>query len=240
MAKTKMAMLMAMAFAIGEAQAGGGSAGGGATEVTQILNMTQLVASYAQQVQDYQNQLQQYATMIKNLEANPLGVALPQIAQMSSNAARLLNVGQDIASSMSRVDQTFARTFQRPTAEAFATKFGLWTTASQDALKAAMLAAGLQREQFSDDTSALQSLTANLASSQGNLSALQALGSLNARQIQESMKLRDLISQQQVAQNTYLSAQAAKEQARQDAQIVRFEEYHLVEKHKADFKNPKF
>lgn len=193
---------------------------GGATEVTQLLNNAQLVDSYSQQVQAYQNQLLQYQTMLQNLANNPMGVLTPDVKLMANNAARLMAVGRDISSSMARVDQNFASTFSSPVAASFATKFNLWTNSSQDALKAAMLNAGLQREQFADDATALQGLTQSVASSTGNLGALQALGSLNARQIQESMKLRDLISQQQVAQNTYLAAQAAKEKARQDASDV--------------------
>ncbi|CAG0960333.1 hypothetical protein RHDC4_00660 [Rhodocyclaceae bacterium] len=214
------AVLSSLALISSIAQAGGGGGGmggvGGATEVTQILNNVQLVEQYAQQVLSYQNQLMQYATMVQNLTKNPLGVLAPDLMQMAGNAARIMNMGQDIASSMARVDQTFASTFKNPIAAAFGTKFSLWTTASKDALKSAMLNAGLQREQFADDASALQGLVQSLSSSDGNLAALQALGGINARQVQESMKLRDLISQQQVAQNTYLASQSAKGQAKQD------------------------
>lgn len=215
--KTKFFAWIAAAVVSISAWAGGGVVGG-ATEFTQILNNVQLLESYARQGMQYIEEANTAAAMAKNLLANPLGVALPDVMRLANNTAKLMSFGQDIASSISRVDQNFASTFKNPTAQSFATKFSLWTNSSQDALKTAMLNAGLQREQFADDTSALQSLTDNLASSQGNLAALQALGSLNARQVQESMKLRDLISQQQVAQNTYLAAQAAKEQVVQDAQ----------------------
>lgn len=212
------AVLSSLAISSSGALAGGGGGmTGGATEVTQILNNVQLVESYAQQVTDYQNQLLQYQTMVQNLTNNPLGVLAPDVQLMANNASRLLNVGRDIASTMARVDQNFATAFSSPIAASFATKFNLWTNTSHDALKAAMLNAGLQREQFADDTAALQGLVDRVSASNGNLAALQALGSLNARQVQESMKLRDLISQQQVAQNTYLAAQTAKEKARHDA-----------------------
>lgn len=217
---------------------GGGGMTGGATEVTQILNNVQLVEAYAQQVMQYQNQLQQYATMVQNLASNPLGVMLPDLQRLASNMGRVMQMGQDIGSSMSRVDQNFASTFKNPTAQTFATKFSLWTNTSQDALKSAMLNAGLQREQFADDSSSLQALTNSVASSQGNLAALQALGSINSRQIQESMKLRDLISQQQVAQNTFLAAQAAKDQAKTEATAIQFEATPLPSK--SQFTTPKF
>lgn len=211
-----------LALASGSVHAGGGGMTGGATEMTQILNNVQLADSYAQQVMAYQNQLLQYETMLKNLLAHPNGVTAPNLSQLATNQAKIMSMGTDISSSMSRVDTNFATTFKSPTAASFAAKFNLWTDSSHNALRAAMLNAGLQREQFADDATAVQELTTNVASSQGNLAALQALGGLNAAQLQESMKLRDLISQQQIAQNTYLAAQAAKEQARQDAQTIRF------------------
>lgn len=231
-------LLTSLALTSGVAVAGGGGAGGGATEITQLLNNVQLAESYAQQVVSYQNQLMQYSTMVQNLTKNPIGVLLPDVQKAADNMSRLMSIGHDIASNMSRVDQNFANTFKSPTAQTFATKFSLWTNSSQDALKAAMLNAGLQREQFADDASSLQALTNDLASQQGNVAALQSLGALNARQIQESMKLRDLISQQQVAQNTYLAAQASKEQMRTDATEINFEPGPRPDKNQ--FKNPKF
>ena len=210
--------LATLALSSGNAVAGGGATGG-ATEVTQIVNMTQLVASYGQQVMDYENQLMQYATMIQNLKANPLGVLAPDLAKATQDAARLWSMGTNIASSMSEVDRRFAEAFKSPVATDFANKFSNWNNTASDALRSAMLNAGLQRENFASDQAALQQLVARVQASDGTVAGLQALGSLNAAQIQESMKLRDLISQQQVAQNTSLAAQMSKEKEMQDVQI---------------------
>jgi len=197
------------------ASAGGGALTGGSTEMTQILNNVQLAEQYSQQVLAYQTQLMQYAAKLKDLMAHPLGMLSPELAQLASNAAKIMQMGTDISSSMARVNANFAAVFKNPTAASFASKFNLWTNTSHDALRSAMLNAGLQREQFANDVAAVKALTAKVASSQGNLAALHSLGDLNATQLQESMKLRDLISQQQIAQNTYLAAQTAKDQARQ-------------------------
>lgn len=237
--KTKLKTSLAAVAALSSMHAlAGGGMTGGATEITQILNNVQLVESYGQQLTAYQTQLQQYAASLQNLANNPAGVILPNLTQMANNAARLLAAGQDISSSMSRVDQNFADTFQSPQAATFATKYSLWTNASEDGLKAAMENAGLQREQFPDDATALQALTTNLANSKGNLDALHALGSINAQQVQESMKLRDLISQQQVAENTFLTAQAAKDQAKQDANTINFGNFSIPPL--SSFSNPTF
>lgn len=206
-----------VALAGGPALAGSVAGTGGSTEVTQIINMAQLVNSYGQQVISYQNQLLQYSTMLQNLKSNPLGVLAPDLAKAASDATRLWSTGKNIASSMSQIDKSFADTFKSPIAMNFSDKFSNWSNSSMDALKSAMLNAGLQRENFRSDGEALQKLVESVSKADGTVSGLQAIGSLNAAQIQESMKLRDLISQQQVAQNTYLAAQTSKEQTKQTA-----------------------
>lgn len=228
----------AIALTSSTAIAGSVAGTGGATEITQIINMTQLVASYSQQVMSYENQLMQYDTMVRNLAKNPLGVIAPDLNSMVQDQARLMSMGKDIASSMSRVDSNFAQTFNNPVAASFANKFSNWSNSSMDALKAAMLNAGLQRENFSSDRAAIQKLVDNVSASDGAVGSLQALGSLNAAQIQESMKLRDLISQQQVAQTTYLAAQTAKEQAKQDNITIEFSS--VKTRPENSFSTPKF
>jgi len=189
---------------------------GGATEVTQILNNVQLTASYAQGAQRLQQQILMYAAMVKNLENNPLGAVIPDMNILVSNQAKIIAAGTDIGSSMATVDTNFAKNFNNPTAATYGEKFGAWTTTSTSALKTAMLNAGLQRENFADDTTALQALVTKNQASTGDLGALKTLGEINTSQLQESMKLRDLISSQQLATGTYLAAQASKGQAATD------------------------
>jgi P-type conjugative transfer protein TrbJ len=188
----------------------------GATEVTQLLNEGHLVEQYSMQGNQYAEQLLQTAKMIQNLENNPLGVQTPDLMLIANNLSRTLALGKDIGSSMARVDQNFATTFKSPVAQNYANQFRSWTDTSMDGLQAAMRNAGLQREQFPDDASALQGLVQRVSSANGNLSALQALGSINAQQVQESMKLRDLIATQQQATNQYLAAQRSSEQRRKE------------------------
>ena len=217
--------------------AGGGGIAG-ATEITQILNNAQLVQQYATQAQQYVTQLQQTQTMLTNLTNNPLGVLAPDVMRIANNMAKLHAMGKDIGASVARVNENHARMFDNKEAMNFADKFKTWTDNSNDGLKSAMQNAGMQREQFADDASALQGLTERVSSSQGNLAALKTLGSINAKQVEESMKLRDLIATQQQATNQHLLAQNAKEQALKDAQEVRFQEIDYGKNR--TYKNPKF
>lgn len=198
------------------ARAGGAGGVAGATEATQMLNNILLADGYISQVAQLQNDLLRYDAMLKNLAAHPLGNISPTLDALVSNHARVMAAGKDIGSTMARVDQDFAGQFQSPTAASYAERFRGWTTHSNDALKAQMLNAGLQRENFANDEVALSALVTKNQASDGNLGAIKTLGEINAAQLQESMKLRDLISQQQIAQGSYLAAQNAKEKDKSD------------------------
>lgn len=214
--KTLLVILILILPSIQPARAGSVAGTGGGLETTQILNNIQLANSYAQMLTQYQNELMQYDTMIKNLAAHPSGDMGMTFNTLISNQAKVMAGSKDIGSTMARVDQDFAGQFQNPTAASYAERFRGWTTNSNDSLKASMLNAGLQRENFQNDEDALKALVEKNRASDGNLGALKTLGEINAAQLQESMKLRDLISQQQVAEGTYLAAQNNKEQAKID------------------------
>lgn len=215
--KTLLLVLVLILPSIQPARAGSPGGINGATESTQILNNLLLADGYAQQIMQYQNDLMRYQTMIKNLAEHPLGNLSPQLGALASNHARVMAGSKDIGSTMARVDQNFAAQFQNETAASYADRFRGWTNHSNDSLKASMLNAGLQRENFANDEAALVALVTKNQASDGNLGAIKTLGEINAQQLQESMKLRDLISQQQIAQGSYLAAQNAKEQTREDA-----------------------
>lgn len=216
--KTLLLILVLVLPSIRPAAAGSVAGTGGASEVTQIMNNVQLANAYAQQVMQYQNQLLQYDMMLKNLAENPVGNISPQLNFLITNHARVMASSKDIGSTMARVDQDFAGEHQSPVAATFADKFRNWTSHSNDGLKAMALNAGAQREGFQSDEDALRALVQKNQASEGNLGAIKTLGEINAQQLQESMKLRDLMSQQQIAQGNYLAAQNLKEQARRDAE----------------------
>jgi len=189
---------------------------GGATEYTQILNQIQLADAFAQDALRYQNEIMRYEIMAKNMINNPMGVSGPNLGLLIRNQERIMALGQDIGSSVSKVDENFAKQFKSPQAGDFGVKFKMWTNTSLDGLKAAMENNGLHRENFKNDNAALEALATKVQASEGNLAAAKTLGEVNVAQLGESIKLRDLLSQQQQAVNTYMASQVSKDQAKQD------------------------
>ena len=115
------------------------------------------VDAYAQRALVLQQNIMQYQAMIKNLQNNPLGVVVPNLSLLVTNAAKIMASNADIGQGMSKVSENIAKAFTNPQGD-FGVKFKIWTNASMDALKGAMLNNGLHRENFKSDTDALQAL----------------------------------------------------------------------------------
>lgn len=126
-----------------------------------------------------------------------------------------MTTGQSIANSMGAVSTNISKIYTNPEGN-YSTKFKNWNATSGDALKGAMVNAGLHRENFADDTAALQALVTKNAASEGALAATKTLGEINSAQVMESIKLRELISSQQLAATAYMLTQTSKSQAASD------------------------
>ena len=176
---------------------------------TQLAGYAMQGDSLAKQALQYQNQILQYQAMLKHLQDNPLGVVLPNLTLLATNTAKIKANGINLANNMSNVAGNIEKAFKNPQGD-FGVKFKVWTTASRDALEGAMLNAGLHREQFADDTAAVEALIRKNQASEGDLGALKTLGEFNAAQLNESIKLRDLITSQNEAINTAMLAQVSK------------------------------
>jgi len=192
----------------------GGPATGGASEVTQLVNMAQLINSYAQQVDAYVRQGQQYATQLQNLQRNPLSIMGSDVTNMVRGIGQIMSAGQAMGGSLAQIDKKFASTFNSPTAASFSTKFLSWTDASKGTLQGAMQAAGMHRDAYASNTDALRALYDESQSRDGNLAAIQTLSKINAKQVESIMALGDLMATQNIASNAYMAAQNSKEQAR--------------------------
>jgi P-type conjugative transfer protein TrbJ len=183
-------------------------------EWTQIANYGQLAASYAKQAAQYTTQIQQYRAQLLHLKENPLSAALmvANLDALAGDAGRLLRNGRQIAGSMAEVNDNINRVFKNPQGD-YTAKFRRWSEASTNALSNAMLRAGLQRERFADDTAAIKQLLAKNRASEGDLGAIKTLGEIGTAQLNESLKMRDLIAEQNTAVNTYLTSEAQKAQS---------------------------
>lgn len=199
-------LFAATTISSGAALAGGGGSFAGATEYTQIMNNVQLADGYAQDALRYQNEIMRYELMVKGLLDNPLGVTGPNLQLLIDNQAKIMAYGSAIGQSMSQVDKNVARAFNNPNASSFGVKFGVTANMALDQLKAAMLNMGLQHDNAQTDSQNIGKLVEKVRVAQGDKGAIQALGELNAAQLQEAQQYRQLFAEQSQAVNLALGA----------------------------------
>lgn len=201
------------------AMAGGGGAGACdgpcGSEYTQLINSVQLADSFSQDALRFQNEILRYEVMLKNLADNPLGVTGPNLQLLVDNQAKIMAYGSTIGQSMSQVDQNVAKAFKNPNAQSFGVKFGVAANMALDQLRTAMLDHGLQHDNAQSDSANIQKLVDKVRQSGGDKGAIQALGELNAAQLQEAQQYRQLFSEQSQAVNMAMGADIA---AKKDAQ----------------------
>ena len=214
-------LLALVVAASGQAAMAGTVAGfGGGTEITQLMNNTQLVLQYEQQVQAYLRQGLQLQNELKNLIQNPASLMGVEVGGLINNVGKIMSGGLAIGGNLAQIDKNFATTFKSPTAETLSKNFFKWHKTSTDTLEGALKAAGLHREHYASETDALAALYNQSQATSGNLDALQTLSQINIKQIQHLQALGDLMATQNLASSTYMATQTAKAEGTRQQQEV--------------------
>lgn len=186
---------------------------GGSTEITQIANNVQLALHYEQQVMGYIRQGLQMENELKNLVQNPASLLGADIGGIINGVGSIMAGGNSIGSGMAQIDKNFASTFKSPTAARLAQNFTRWHATSTGTLEGAMKAAGMNRDSRQSDSDNLTALYNQSQQSVGSVQATQQLSAINAAQVQQLMKLQDLLTAQNIASNTYMATQMVKDEA---------------------------
>jgi P-type conjugative transfer protein TrbJ len=175
---------------------------------------------YIRQGQQLANELNMYADMIKNsrtLSANSFGAIMNDLNAL----AAIVQGGRALAYSLGNLDQLYRQTFPgyAYNAGAYYTQYRAWSQTSLDTTLGTLRAAGLQGQQLETEQAVLDSLRSSLVGSNGRLEAIQALGDISEQQVEQLMKLRELMmadmSSKQAYQAAIIQQQAASEAAAQ-------------------------
>lgn len=199
------------------AMAGSVGGFGGSTEITQLLNNTQLVgiqsanlSQLTQQVQMVANQitqiqhlLNQYNNMVQNTMNLPNHL-WGNIASTLNSLASAVSQGQALAYSVSNIDSVIRNRFGNysvyktsPLNSAkFSAKYDQWSTTNQDSIAGAMKAAELQYQDFANESTRLAAIQGMSESSDGIHKAIQVGNQIAVEQAQQMMKLRQLMMSQ--------------------------------------------
>jgi P-type conjugative transfer protein TrbJ len=228
-------MIALLAGVIFPSEAMASAAIGPATEWTQLLNNVELVGIAGQSAEQVQNQLTQIgqlATQIQNqiqiyenMLQNTLQLPDHVWGQVEADLTQLqtiVNQGQGIAFSMGSLDDVLKQRFQSfaefetglDNGETFSASYQEWSDTNRETIAATLRAAGLTSDQFETEEATMGQLRSMSETAVGQMQALQVAHQIAAQQVEQTQKLRGLVSQQTTMFATWFqSEQAAKDLA---------------------------
>jgi P-type conjugative transfer protein TrbJ len=199
-----------------------GVIGGFATEWTQLANNLQLINNYIRQGEELRQKILMVADMARNTANLPAQIFGPIMADISRLAGVVQN-GRALAYSMANLDAEFRNRFRGYgyNARAWFRDYRDWSQTSLDTTLGTLRAAGLQGEQLASEQAVLDGLRRMAQSSEGRMKALQVSNQIMEQQVQQLMKLRQLILADLQSKQAYQAAQIQK-QASEEAGTERY------------------
>ena len=173
--------------------------------IQNTISALKAVESVINEVQMIANQVQQIENMVQNTSTYS-GVwdqeALPRLNRLG----QIIEQEQAIAYAMAGMERVFRERYPgyRPVTD-WATAYDQWTRTTLDTLRGTLAAVRLHAGDFADEQRRIQTLTALSDSAEGRMQAIQAANMLAAEQIQQLVKLRQIMMAQVNAQNIYMA-----------------------------------
>ena len=200
-------------------------AGAFATEVTQLLNHAQLVMQYIRQGEQLANELKMYADMLQNTKKLPEHY-FGAIAGDIDALAQIVQGGRALAYSLGNLDELFRSAYPGYSynARAYYRQYRNWSQTTLDTALGVLRAAGLQSRQLESEQMVIQNLKSSLQGTEGRLEALHALGDISEQQVEQLMKLRELMMADMSSKQAYQAA-IIQQQAVSEAAAERFFTY---------------
>jgi P-type conjugative transfer protein TrbJ len=180
-----------------------------------------LIESYVTQANQLATQLQQYQVQLRN--ATTLSSQL--FGPIQSDLLRLSQVvqgGQSLSYSMANLDAEFANRYggtaggYNPNVN-FANQYATWSQTSMDTTQKSLDTVGLQYSQMQSEQNLLSNYDSMSQSSAGELEATQVGSQIAEQQVQQLMKLRQLMMTDMQSKAAYQAQQIAQDQQTKQA-----------------------
>ena len=192
------------------------------TEWTQLLNKAMMAKQLAQQASQLKTEIGQYQDMLTNSKGMPTQLwsrAMQDFQQLTG----LMQRSKSLAYSATNLDGQFANRYgtydsylsRKMGNQDWQNKYAQWSRENTDNTLYAMKGLGLQAAQMQSDQVLLQRLQAMAGSAEGRMQAMQVANMMAGQNVDQVMKLRQLMMMQLQTQANYLALQQDKEAARQ-------------------------
>lgn len=198
------------------------------TEWTQLLNKAMMAKQLATQAQQLSTQISQYQDMLTNskgLSTQVWGQAMQDFSKLQN----LMRQSRSMAYSASNLDGQFSSRYgtydsylnQKMGARDWQNKYTQWSQEGSDNARYALKGLGLQASQMQNEQALMQQLQSMAGSAEGRMQALQVANMMAAQNVDQVMKLRQMMMLQLQMQANYL-AQQQDRMAAQEAAHQRF------------------
>jgi len=198
------------------------------TEWTQLMNKAMMAKQLATQAEQLSTQISQY----KDMMTNSSGVSTHVWGQAMQDFAKLQNLmsqSRSMAYSAGNLDGQFSSRYgtydsylnRNMGAKDWQNKYTQWSQEGSDNARYALKSLGLQASQMQNEQALMQQLQSMAGTVQGRMQALQVANMMAAQNVEQVMKLRQMMMLQLQMQANYL-AQQQDRMAAQEAAHQRF------------------
>lgn len=198
------------------------------TEWTQLMNKAMMAKQVATQAQQLGTQINQYKDMLinsKGLSTQVWGQAMQDFSKLQN----LMSQSRSMAYSASNLDGQFSSRYgtydaylnRKMDAKDWQNKYAQWSQEGSDNARYALKGLGLQASQMQNEQALMQQLQSMAGSAEGRMQALQVANMMAAQNVEQVMKLRQMMMLQLQMQANYL-AQQQDRMATQEAAHQRF------------------
>src|SRR3989442_931605 len=174
------------------------------------LTTLKMVESVINEVEMIANQVRQIENMVQNTRNYGRGIwdaqALPRLLRLG----QVIDQEQAIAYTMVNADSLFRQRYPgyRSVTD-WSSTYDSWTSTTLDTLRGILNSAGLQGAEFATEQGRIQALQALSDSAEGRMQALQVGNMMAAEQLQQLVKLRQLVVARINAQTVYMAPQTS-------------------------------
>jgi P-type conjugative transfer protein TrbJ len=204
----------------------GGGLGGGATEITQLSNHSELITQVSQLTESLQHDITMIMDMVQNTLALPQRFT-GQVTGAIRNVMNAYNRMQGTLSRLSNIDDEFHNKFFSALKSGSAGEASMWvknysleyfklSEAMEQEAKRTLESLKISADDITDSSKLLNELSSNAASATGRNAILQASNELLSFMGGELIKTRTLMAEQTKSYLDYAERQRSKEDAAAD------------------------
>lgn len=172
-------------------------------EVMDIARQAQNLAQYTQQTSNLISQLE-----VLRRQAATLSGSAPtsQTNALLSNLMSVVNQGQALGYNLQNIEKKFQSEYPGYGQHEvnYHESYAKWSETTSASIRAALRAAGLQMENFSNEAATAETLKAMSQSARGQMQAIQVGNAVSSEMLDEMRRLRQIQVSQNQAQNAYL------------------------------------